>query len=47
MAVPDNNTADRTEQAEERTREPQSFMRRVRRAPRLWTHQRRKIRIVL
>ena len=40
MTVPDNNTADRTEQAEERIREPQLFMRSVRGAPRRWTHTR-------
>ena len=34
MTVPDNDTADRTEQAEERTRQTQSFMRSVRRATR-------------
>ena len=45
--MPDNNTADRTEQAEERTRETRSFMRSVRRATRRKYTPEEKIRIVL
>ena len=49
--MPDNNTADRTasadEQAEDRTRETQSFMRSVRRATRRKYTPEEKIRIVL
>ena len=47
MTVPENDTADRTEQAEERTRETQSFMRSVRRATRRKYTPEEKIRIVL
>ena len=47
MTVPDNDTADKTEQAEERTRETQSFMRSVRRATRRKYTPEEKIRIVL
>ncbi len=45
--MPENDTADRTEQAEERTRETQSFMRSVRRATRRKYTPEEKIRIVL
>ena len=45
--MPDNDTADRAEQAEERTRETQSFMRSVRRATRRRYSPEEKIRIVL
>ena len=45
--MPDNDTADKTEQAEERTRETQSFMRSVRRATRRRYTPEEKIRIVL
>ena len=47
MTVPDNDTADKTEQAEERTRDTQSFMRSVRRATRRKYTPEEKIRIVL
>ena len=43
----ENDTADRNEQAEERTRETQSFMRSVRRATRRKYSPEEKIRIVL
>ena len=45
--MPDNDTASRTEQAEERTRETQSFVRRLRRATRRRYGPEEKIRIVL
>jgi len=45
--VPDKDIADKTEQAEERTRETQSFMRSVRRATRRRYTPEEKIRIVL
>ena len=45
--MPENDTADRNEQAEERTRETQSFMRSVRRATRRKYTPEEKIRIVL
>ena len=45
--MPENDTADKTEQAEERTRETQSFMRSVRRATRRKYTPEEKIRIVL
>ncbi len=45
--MPENDTTDRTEQAEERTRETQSFMRSVRRATRRRYTPEEKIRIVL
>ena len=45
--MPENDTADRNEQAEERTRETQSFMRSVRRATRRKYSPEEKIRIVL
>ena len=45
--MPENDTADRSEQAEERTRETQSFMRSVRRATRRKYTPEEKIRIVL
>ena len=45
--MPENDTADRTEQAEERTRETQSFIRSVRRATRRKYTPEEKIRIVL
>ena len=45
--MPENDTADRTEQAEERTRETESFMRSVRRATRRRYTPEEKIRIVL
>ena len=45
--MPENDTAGRTEQAEERTRETQSFMRSVRRATRRKYTPEEKIRIVL
>ena len=45
--MPENDTADRNEQAEERTREMQSFMRSVRRATRRKYTPEEKIRIVL
>jgi len=45
--VPENDTADRTEQAEERTRETESFIRSVRRATRRRYTPEEKIRIVL
>ncbi len=45
--MPDNDTADRTEQAEKRTRETRSFMRSVRRATRRKYTPEEKIRIVL
>ena len=45
--MPENDAADRTEQAEERTRETQSFMRSVRRATRRKYTPEEKIRIVL
>ncbi len=47
MTVPDNDTADKTEQAEERTRDTQSFMRSVRRTTRRRYTPEEKIRIVL
>ena len=47
MTVPDKDIADKTEQAEERTRETQSFMRSVRRATRRRYTPEEKIRIVL
>ena len=47
MTVPDKDIADKTEQAEERTREAQSFMRSVRRATRRRYTPEEKIRIVL
>ena len=47
MTVPENDTADRTEQAEERTRETQSFIRSVRRATRRRYTPEEKIRTVL
>ena len=47
MTVPDNDTADKTEQAEERTRDTQSFMRSVPRATRRKYTPEEKIRIVL
>ena len=47
MTVPDNDTTDRREQAEERSRETQSFMRSVRRATRRRYTPEEKIRIVL
>ena len=47
MTVPDKDIADKTEQAEERTRETQSFMRSVRRATRRKYTPGEKIRIVL
>ena len=45
--MPENDTADRTEQAEERTRETESFIRSVRRATRRRYTPEEKIRIVL
>ena len=45
--MPENDTADKNEQAEERTRETQSFMRSVRRATRRKYTPEEKIRIVL
>ncbi len=45
--MPENDTADTTEQAEERTRETESFMRSVRRATRRRYTPEEKIRIVL
>ena len=45
--MPENDTPGRTEQAEERTRETQSFMRSVRRATRRKYTPEEKIRIVL
>ena len=45
--MPDKDIADKTEQAEERTRETQSFMRSVRRATRRRYAPEEKIRIVL
>ena len=45
--MPENDTADRNEQAEERTRETRSFMRSVRRATRRKYTPEEKIRIVL
>ena len=45
--MPENDSADRNEQAEERTRETQSFMRSVRRATRRKYTPEEKIRIVL
>ena len=45
--MPENDTADRNEQAEERTRATQSFMRSVRRATRRKYTPEEKIRIVL
>ncbi len=45
--MPENDTADKNEQAEERTRETQSFMRSVRRATRGKYTPEEKIRIVL
>ena len=45
--MPENDTADRSEQAEERTHETQSFIRRVRRATRRKYTPEEKIRIVL
>ena len=45
--MPDKDIADKTEQAEERTRETQSFMRSVRRATRRRYTPEEKIRIVL
>ena len=45
--MPENDTADRNEQAEERTRKTQSFMRSVRRATRRKYTPEEKIRIVL
>ncbi len=45
--MPENDTADKTEQAEERTRETQSFIRSVRRATRRRYTPEEKIRIVL
>ena len=47
MTVPEKDIADKTEQAEERTRETQSFMRSVRRATRRRYTPEEKIRIVL
>ena len=47
MTVPDNDTADKTEQAEERSRDTQSFMRSVSRATRRKYTPEEKIRIVL
>ena len=47
MTVPDNDTADRTEQAEERTLQTQSFMQSVCRAQRRRYTPEEKIRIVL
>ena len=47
MTLPENDSADRNEQAEERTRETQSFMRSVRRATRRKYTPEGKIRIVL
>ena len=45
--MPDNDTTDKTEQAEERTRDTQSFMRSVRRTTRRRYTPEEKIRIVL
>ena len=45
--MPENDTADRTEQAEERTRETEAFIRSVRRATRRRYTPEEKIRIVL
>ena len=45
--MPENDSADRNEQAEERTRETQSFIRSVRRATRRKYTPEEKIRIVL
>ena len=45
--MPESVTTDRTEQAEERTRETQSFMRSIRRATRRKYSPEEKIRIVL
>ena len=45
--MPENDTADRSEQAEERTHETQSFIRSVRRATRRKYTPEEKIRIVL
>jgi len=45
--LPESITTDRTEQAEERTRETQSFMRSIRRATRRKYSPEEKIRIVL
>jgi transposase-like protein len=45
--LPENDTADKTEQAEERTRETRSFIRSVRRSTRRKFTPEEKIRIVL